>query len=283
MKSFVFIAFSLAFAASAMGASGPFTPDAPMIKIWPGVARGSEGKVTPEVWLDSDDAFHRVTNIHEPSLTIYQPAKEKAAGTAVIIAPGGGHRHLSIELEGDLVARKLNEMGVTAFVLRYRLARADNSTYKAEVEGLADMQQAIRVVRTRAAEWNVDAQRVGVMGFSAGGQLASLAGLKFDESTKPAFVALGYGAFLSSNAIPENAPPFFIFANSDDGIAAGSPDFYTALRKAKVNVELHLFRRGGHGVGATGKGPEFQTLGVAKWPELFGIWLADLGMLGRKS
>src|SRR5262245_18136729 len=98
------LALAVALALPAFAAPGPFTPNAPMIKIWPGVAPGSEGKVTPEKWIDSNtDPFHRVTNVHEPSLTVYLPPKDKAVGTAVIVAPGGGHVHLSIELEGDLV------------------------------------------------------------------------------------------------------------------------------------------------------------------------------------
>lgn len=253
-----------------------------MIKIWPGVAPGSEGKTAPERWVEggTPDAFHRVTDIHVPSLTIYLPKREKANGTACIIAPGGAHRYLVVDLEGELVAKKLNEMGIAAFVLRSRLARAEGSTYKVEVESLADMHQAIRVVRERAKEWGVNPARLGVMGFSAGGHLAALAENNFDDATRPDFAVLGYPGWVNgSSVIAAKAPPTFIFVNDDDPLATGTGEYYLALRKARISTELHVFRRGGHGVGVTGRGPAgFEKLGVAKWPELFEVWLTDLGL-----
>lgn len=275
----------LAILAPAFASPDAFTPSAPMIKIWPGVAPGSEGKVTPEKWVEggTPDIFHRVTNIHEPSLTLYLPAKDKANGTAVIVSPGGGHRYLVVDLEGELVAKKLNEMGVAAFVLRSRLERAEGSTYKAAVESLADVQQAIRVVRTRATEWNVNPARVGVMGFSAGGALVALAIGKYEKATRPDFAVLGYpGGVNAGTPIATDAPPTFMFVNDDDTLATGAGEYFVALRKAKIPAEFHVFRRGGHGVGATGRNdPEFPKLGVAKWPELFGIWLGDQGLLKK--
>lgn len=277
-----YFACSLLGAVALWASPDAFRTDAPMIRIWPGVAPGSEGKTAPERWVEggTPDAFHRVTDIHQPSLTIYLPAKDKATGAAVIIAPGGGHHYLVVDLEGELVAKKLNEMGVAAFVLRSRLARADGSTYKVEVESLADMQQAIRVVRDRAQEWGVNPARVGVMGFSAGGQLAALAENKFDATTRPDFAVLGYPAYIGANTmVAKEAPPTFMFVDDDDGFATGAGEYYLALRKAKISAEFHVFRRGGHGVGATGRTPDFEKLGVAKWPELLGIWLGDLGLL----
>lgn len=265
-----------------LAAAEAFVTSAPMIKIWPGEAPGSEGKTAPERWVEGGrpDAFHRVTDIHSPSLTIYLPAKDKATGTAVIIAPGGGHRYLVVDLEGELVAKKLNAMGVAAFVLRSRLARAEGSTYKAEVESLADMQQAIHVVRSRAKEWGVNPARVGVMGFSAGGHLAALAENNFDAATRPDFAVLGYPAYVGANTpIAKDAPPTFMFINDDDALANGAGEYYLALRKAKIPTEFHVFRRGGHGIGATGRAPGFEKLGYSKWPELLGVWLSDLGLL----
>src|SRR5262249_49327487 len=158
-------------------ASTPFVMQGTAVYLWPHGAPGSEGKTAPERWIEgaTPDAFHRVTDIHNPSITVYLPAKDKATGAAFIVAPGGAHRYLVMDLEGELVAKKLNAMGVAAFVLKSRLAKADGSTYKAEVESLADVHRAIRLVRSRAREWGVDAGRVGVMGFSAGGHLAALA------------------------------------------------------------------------------------------------------------
>lgn len=262
----------------------PFVTTAPMVKIWPGVAPGSEGKVTPEKWMEggTPDAFHRVTNIHEPSLTLYPAPKDKANGTAVIISPGGGHRYLVVDLEGELVAKKLNELGVAAFVLRSRLERAEGSTYKAAVESIADLQQAIRVVRVRAREWSVNPARVGVMGFSAGGALVALATGKFDEATRPDFAVLGYpGGVGAATPIAANAPPAFMFVNDDDPLATGAGEYFVALRKAKIPAEFHVFRRGGHGVGATGRAPGFEQLGVSKWPDLLGVWLGDQGLLKK--
>ena len=275
--------FALAFCAVAarLVSAEAFMTSAPMIKVWPGVAPGSEGKTAPERWVAGGrpDAFHRVTDIHAPSLTIYLPAKDKATGTAVIIAPGGAHRYLVVDLEGEFVAKKLNKMGIAAFVLRSRLARAEGSTYKAEVESLGDMQQAIRVVRGRAQEWNVNPARLGVMGFSAGGHLAALAQNNFEAATRPDFAVLGYPAYVGANTpIAKDAPPTFMFINDDDALATGAGEYYLALRKAKIPTEFHVFRRGGHGIGATGRAPGFEKLGYSKWPELLGIWLSDLGL-----
>ncbi len=229
-----------------------------MVRVWPGVAPGSEGQTAPERWIDgaTPDAFHRVTDIHAPTLTIYLPPKETATGTAIIIAPGGGHRYLVVDLEGEFVARRLNAMGVAAFVLRYRLARAENSPYRIEVESLADLQQAIRDVRARAGEWGINPARVGIMGFSAGGQLAALAENRFDAATRPDFTVLGYPALAGRNApaVVANAPPTFLYVNDDDELATGAVEYYLALRTAKVSAELHVFRRGGHGTGFTGRG-----------------------------
>lgn len=273
----------LAASAPLSGATEPFVPSGPMINLWPGAAPGSEGKTAPERWIEgaTPDIFHRVTDIHVPTLTIYLPPKDKANGTAIIIAPGGGHRYLVVDLEGELVAQKLNDMGVAAFVLRSRLAKAEGSTYRVEGESLADLQQAIRVVRRRAAEWNLQPARVGVMGFSAGGHLAALAENNFESDTRPDFVVLGYPGFsLGKVFVSPKAPPTFMFVNDDDPLATGAGEYYLDLRKAKVSAEFHVFRRGGHGVGATGRNtPDFGQLGVAAWPNLLKVWLRDLGLL----
>lgn len=265
--------------------ASPFEPAGPMIRIWPGEAPGSEGKTASERWIEgaTPDEFHRVTDIHVPTLTIYLPPKEKANGTAVVIAPGGAHRYLVVDLEGEFVAQKLNELGVAAFVLRSRLARAEGSTYSVERESLADLRQAIRVVRDRASEWQVDPARVGVMGFSAGGQLAALVQNDVDAESRPAFVVLAYPAFGDGGAprVSANAAPTFIYVNDDDEFATGAGEYYLALRKARVSAELHVFRRGGHGTGMTGRGAasRFDKIGAAKWPELLEIWLADAGFV----
>ncbi len=271
-----------------------FTPGGQQVLLWPDGAPGSEGKTAPERWIagSTPDAFHRVTDVHRPSITVYLAPKEKANGAAFVVMPGGGHRYLVMDLEGEFVAQKLNEMGVAAFVVKSRLERAEGSTYKAEVESLADVQRAVRLVRSRATEWGVDVRRVGVMGFSAGGHLAALAANRFDEvkagaadavdrmSSRPDFAVLGYPAYITASTLTaKDPPPTFIFVNNDDNLAAASGEYYLALKKARASAEMHVFRRGGHGVGMTGRGPEFAGMPEAMWPDLLRAWMADLGYL----
>jgi hypothetical protein len=137
----LFLLTSVCLTDSLLAASTPFIPSGEVIRIWPADAPGSEGKSAQERWVEGStpDAFHRVTDIHVPTLTVYLPPKDKANGTAIIIAPGGAHRYLVVDLEGEFVAQKLNAMGIAAFVLRSRLANAEGSTYKVEVESLADL------------------------------------------------------------------------------------------------------------------------------------------------
>ena len=114
----------------------------------------------------------------------------------------------------------------------------------------------------------------------AGGHLAALAQNNFDAATRPDFAVLGYPAYVgASTPVAKDAPPTFMFINDDDGLATGAGEYFVALRKAKISAEFHVFRRGGHGIGATGRAPGFEKLGYSKWPELLGIWLGDLGLL----
>src|SRR5262249_41507399 len=149
------------------------------------------------------DGFHRITNIHKPSMFVFLPPKQKANGAAVIICPGGGHRYLVMDLEGSYVAEKLNAMGIAAFVLKSRLSRAEGSVYRTDVHSLQDAQRAIRIVRSRAKEWSLDPARIGIMGFSAGGEIAALAETRYDDepaaadatnhiSARPDFAVLCY-------------------------------------------------------------------------------------------
>ena len=144
------------------------------ILLWPNGAPGSEGKTGETKVRIADNGEHVLSNIHKPSITPYLPSADKATGCAVIVAPGGGHRELWIDHEGYNVARWLSEHGVAAFVLKYRLAKETNSTYTVDDHALADMQRALRLVRSRATEWHIATNRIGVMGFSAGGEVAFL-------------------------------------------------------------------------------------------------------------
>src|SRR4051812_31853037 len=184
------------------------------ILLWPNGAPGSEGKTGGETLVKRDDGLRRVAGIHKPSVTLYLP--DKPTGAAVLLLPGGGHQYLSIDNEGTTVAKWLADRGVAGVVVKYRLAREEGSTYKVEVEALRDTQRAIRLVRSHAKEWQIDPDRIGVMGFSAGAQLAALAGLRFDRgeqgapdpidriSSRPSFQALIYGG-VADATIPKDA------------------------------------------------------------------------------
>ena len=275
----------------------PYSVKGPSVLLWPHGAPGSEGKASAERWIEggTPDTFHRVTNIHQPSITVYLPPKEKATGAAFIVCPGGGHKYLVVDLEGEFVANKLTEMGVAAFVLKSRLEGADGSTYKRDVESLADVQRAIRLVRSRAEEWHLNATRIGVMGFSAGGYLAALAENRFDAGkpqsadpiervhSRPDFAVLAYpGGVSPATVTAKDIPPTFIFVNNDDRLSIASGEYYLALKKAAVDAEMHVFRRGGHGVGMTGRTAEFAAMPESRWPELLHEWMHDLGYLNRR-
>ncbi|HVP00888.1 MAG TPA: alpha/beta hydrolase [Bryobacteraceae bacterium] len=265
--------------------------DQPEIKLWPNGVPGSEGQTSPEKWSPSTDGFHRVTNIHDPSVTVFLPPAENATGAAFIVCPGGGHQYLVMDLEGSLVAKNLNEMGVAAFVLKSRLERAPGSNYKADTESLADARRAIRLVRSRAKEFGVNPEKVGIMGFSAGGELAALAETRFQpgdpnaadpverQSSRPDFAVLGYPGFLHPQPyVPKETPPTFIVVANDDNLSTASAEFYTKLKAAGVKTELHIYLTAGHGFGMTGRTPAFAKLPVAHWPEVLKVWMIATGV-----
>jgi endo-1,4-beta-xylanase len=235
-----------------------------------------------------NDGIRRIASIHKPSVTPWLPSPSSATGASMIILPGGGHQYLSIDNEGHLAAKWLSERGIAAFVLKYRLAREPGSTYQVEVDALHDTQRAIRLVRSRAKEWNLDPDRIGVMGFSAGGQLAALAAMRFDrgeagatdpverESSRPSFQALIYpGGIAPDAAVPKDAPPAFLCAAFDDRGPAGTSLAYTQkLRDAGVNAELHLFSKGGHGFGMRDR-----PLPITSWTLRLHDWMRAGGYL----
>lgn len=264
----------------------------PEIPLWTGTAPGSETQAAPEKWNPSTDGFHRLTNVHKPSMFVFLPPKGKGNGSAVVISPGGGHRYHTMDLEGSLVAEKLNTMGIAAFVLKSRLSRAEGSTYKTEVHSLQDAQRAIRIVRQRANEWGVDATKVGIMGFSAGGEIAALAATRFAEATRsdsdgvdvlsarPDFAVLVYGGLRGANfTIPKDSPPTFLVVANDDRPAEAVAEYYMKLKAAGISAELHIYSKGGHGFGVTGRSPEFRKLPVSTWPDRLQEWLKDQGFL----
>ena len=273
----------------------------PAVVLWPNGAPGSEkyASEAEEVsWRQEPDiVFPVVSNIHNPSITPFLPAKDKTTGCAVVIAPGGGHMQLTIDREGYDLGRWLAERGIAAFVLKYRLSRdGSNPTgvpqpYQTEVQPLADAQRAIRLIRSRATEWNINPGRVGVLGFSAGGEIAILAALRHDagrpdaadpverQSSRPDFFAPIYpGGFAGHDAeiSKETTPPAFLLCAYYDRMPEQLTGFFGALRKAGVNAELHIYSSGGHGFGVRPR-----PLAVTGWPERFVEWLGDRGFLRR--
>ena len=259
------------------------------IPLWAEGTPGSADKPTSEVVVESANGELRVSGIHHPSLTPYVPPKEKATGLAILIVPGGGHRFLSITHEGYRVGQWLRDQGIAAFVLKHRLAREAGSTYQVEVESLADTQRAIRLIRSRAAEWGIDPRRVGALGFSAGGELVWLASARFDggdasasdpiarQPSKPDFQALIYPGRAAGIQPTKESPPAFLVAAYDDrpDIAEGIAEAYLRFKRAGVPAELHLYSTGGHGFGQR----ITNTRPIGHWLARFQDWLADGGWL----
>ncbi len=268
-----------------------FTPvqEPKEILLWPKDAPGSDGKTGAEKIRVAETGDHVVSNIHHPSITPYLPAKP--SGVALIIAPGGGHRELWIDHEGYNPAAWLREKGIAAFVLKYRLAREENSTYTIEKDELADIKRAIRLVRSRAKEWKIDTARIGVMGFSAGGELAALAAMHFDkgdqsavdiidrENSHPAFQALIYPGGTDKFEVTKNSPPLFLVGGYNDrtDIAEGIAKVYLKYKQAGVSAELHIYANAGHGFGMR----KNNHTAVADWPQRLVDWLEDESFLKK--
>ena len=233
----------------------------------------------------TEQGEHVVSNVHVPGLTVYLPARKSrtVANTGIIVVPGGGYRELWMDHEGQNVARYLNEQGIAAFVLKYRLPRAPDSHYTIMGDSLGDLLQAVRLVRSRAAGWSLDPHRIGVLGFSAGGNLAGLGVMNSGPgvpdsaedvgrtSSRPDFAALIYPGTFEDLKLPIDGPPLFLLCGSDDRpeVVAGITKVYLAARELKIPAELHLYARVGHGFGlrASNTGP------VAAWPRQFVDWL----------
>jgi endo-1,4-beta-xylanase len=253
--------------------------DPQVVYLWPEGAPGSEGKTAPEVVrVQPPNGDHVISSVHKPSITVFLPAKDRATGAGVILMPGGGHNSLWVDHEGFNEAKWLSERGVAGFVLKYRLAREQGSTYTIEGHALADAQKAIAVIRERAAEWGVDPGRVGVMGFSAGGEIAALAASRWTTpEQRPAFQALIYPAIPRDMKLGKDTPPAFLACGEDDrqNISQGLPELYLAMKKAGAQAELHVFTRVGHGFGLRDnlKGE------VAGWLAMFYEWMGVRGLL----
>lgn len=276
-----------------LGSSALAADSKPVVALWPEGAPGSEGKAGDEATRITDAGEHVVSNVHRPSLTVYAPAPGKATGAGVLVMPGGGHRELWMDHEGYAVARWLSEHGIAAFVLKYRLARQEGSSYSVEGHALPDAQRALRTIVARAKEWRVDPARLGVLGFSAGGELAALtaqrgtdgdpkASVALDRaSSRAAFQVLVYPGRSESIAPSAKSPPAFLLCGEDDrpDISQGLAKVYLRFKEVGVSAELHVLAGVGHGFGvrASNRGP------TARWLELVRGWLDARGFLAEAS
>ena len=269
-----------------------------VIPLWHDGAPGSEGwtQQEQESIAPPPIGIRVVRNVTQPTLTAFPPDRAVATGAAAIVCPGGAFHLLAIEHEGTEVARWLNARGVAAFVLRYRLIEtpvgedafaqqmqqnmADRDGFNRRIRALwplvvADGLQAVRLVRQRAAEWGLAPDRIGIMGFSAGGSVTAGAALEYDADSRPYFAAPIYSAPREGISVPADAPPLFIAVAHDDAFAASaSVPLYSAWSAAGRSAELHIYAQGGHGFGMRKQG-----LPSDHWIDRFGDWLQAQGLL----
>lgn len=256
---------------------------AQVVPLWPGVAPGSEKWTHQERVVDDTPLGTVVFNVVNPTLTAYLPERTKATGTGVIIAPGGAFVALAIDLEGKNVARWLQEKGIAAFVLKYRLLeKTQEGIPEMNMDevgkfGIADGIQALKVVRLHAAEWGLSPDRIGLMGFSAGAMVTSGALLQEDAAARPSFAAMIYGApFGVMPAIPAKLPPMFLAWAQDDAVALKPiVKFHDALMSAGHKPEVHIFSAGGHGFGLRKQGTSSDH-----WIDALYGWLEAQGLTG---
>ena len=262
-----------------------------VIPLWEKGAPGFEARRNePEQAKD-----YWVRNIHNPSITVFPAPKEKANGAAILICPGGGHRELVYKAEGVDPAQYLNNLGVTCFVLKYRLARETNSPYSLQIHPRQDAQRAMRLIRSRAAEWNLDTNRIGVVGFSAGAETEAMlvysptdgdpnAADPIDRmNCRTDFQIVIYPGPLGVPAgdIPADAPPaFFLVANDDVSHVRPVLAQLERYETAKRPIEVHLYARGGHAFNLGGRS---KLNSIRTWPQRMADWLADNNFLSAPT
>ncbi|MGH7651104.1 MAG: alpha/beta hydrolase [Gemmatimonadaceae bacterium] len=270
-------AIAIAFAAS--------TASSQVVNLWPGVAPGSENWTQKEITVENTPVGTVVLNVVTPTVTAYLPDPAKATGTGVIIAPGGAFVALTISLEATDAAKWLQQRGIAAFVLKYRTIEKRGNGIPPGLNldtagryGMADGIQALKIVRQHAAQWHVDPNRIGFMGFSAGAMVASAALLQKDSAARPAFAALMYGGpFGAMPAIPGNLPPVFMaWAQDDETAGATAVRLHDALIAAGNKPEAHIFNAGGHGFGMHKQGTSSDH-----WIDELYYWLEAQGFTKR--
>lgn len=255
------------------------------LPLWPDGAPGSEARRDEPEKVEGSN----IVNVHNPSIVPYLPEAEKATGTAVIICPGGGHAKLCVGHEGFALAEWFRDRGIAAFVLKYRLSKEPGSTYTLEGEAMADTRRAIRTVRSRAAGWHINPERIGILGFSAGGELAAYSAMQSDPGqadaadpveragSRPDFQGLIYPGKSGTFTAAAGMPPVFIACGYGDrpDIAEGMASLYLKYKAAGVKAELHIYSNAGHGFGyrPEAKGP------ANAWVDRFEEWLVDSKLL----
>jgi acetyl esterase/lipase len=273
----------------------------PVIPLWAGEPPGGlknlgaeEDTTKPTDRLVGEKRVMRITNVSTPTLTVFAADPRKANGTAVVVCPGGGHRVLAWDLEGTEVAEWLNSLGVTAFVLKYRVPGQDGE--RRWLDAVQDAQRAMSLVRSRAGEWRVDPKRIGILGFSAGGETAGLTSI-FDQrqyeprdsvdqvASRPDFAVLVYtGGMVAPNdtklrehvRVTSQSPPMFLVHAGDDRLSSeNSVLLYLELLRAKAPAELHVYASGGHGFGLRPTADPSTT-----WPARCEQWLQNMRLLG---
>ena len=279
-----FLALAVGLLFSAVTGSRAESPT--VIPLWADGAPGSEArKNEPEQAKD-----WWVRNIHNPSLRVFLPPAGGVSGTAIIICPGGGHRELVFNAEGVEPAQYLANLGVTAFVLKYRLAGEPGSVYSLEKDAAADLRRAVRLVRSQAKLWHIDPERIGVLGMSAGAELAALVAYHpaagDPEATDPVertSARLNYqisiypGDVGTPEVLPADAPPaFYLCANDDESHARTVFLMLEKYRAAGIPVEVHLYAEGGHGFNM---GQRSKFVSIRGWPQRMADWLMDRGLL----
>jgi acetyl esterase/lipase len=285
---------------------GPVTEPL-VVPVWPGKPPrdvGIPGEETTRIYQSPilQGPTKLITNVTHPTITVYLSAADKNTGTAMVICPGGGYHALFWELEGEEVVAWLNSLGMTGIILKYRCPRRPGDVPGEPPLGpQLDAQRAVRLVRSRAAEWGIDPRRIGMIGFSAGGHLALATATNFEErlyepidaidqvSCRPDFAVLCYSGYLKAKdrdatspgiRIPKDTPPILLAHASDDKISdpEHSVFMYLALKRAGISAELHTFASGDHDFGVR------QTDKLrSSWPHLCVKWLRSQGLLPRAA
>jgi acetyl esterase/lipase len=279
-----------------------------VIEIWPTGAPDENTKIGPEKVVMSPKLDHKqvevtestrmLTDVTKPTLTIYRPEKDKDTTTAVVICPGGGYWNLYWQLEGEEVATWLNSLGVTGIILKYRVPRRpDEPKGEPARRPLQDAQRAMSLVRSKAVEWGINPQRIGMIGFSAGGHLAIATATHFDQRTydpideidkiscRPNFAILAYSGYLKAKDrdeiapslhIPAETPPVFLIHGGDDIISSPEQSLfmYLALKRAGVPAELHIYASTTHDFGVRSSEDPYST-----WTLACANWLRHQGFL----